>query len=273
MDYLKLAQLLGAETKSILISDLKNHSKSGIRQDDPNDVKSVHQIDRITGQRIRELLGSYPCNLYMESFPPLLKDSAEFTVFIDPVDGSINWDRGIADPCLAIAISDKVNHLHFHDLSFAYIEGFISGDFYFTHEKESYYYNQLTDTTRVIKCNKHIKLADSLGLLKTGYGQAEKQLKKTYSLFLKCKDIRAFDNTNLEICLLSRNAADFMVDVRGLSDFYNLLAFPILKYAEGSIYDLEGKNLENQLIKPDQNYDYLACVNAGLFREVWDLLT
>ncbi|WP_226577007.1 hypothetical protein [Microseira wollei] len=96
---------------------------------------------------------------------------------------------------------------------------------------------------------------------------AKNQLEVSFPIFLLCRDIRAIDNAGMEICEIARNAADLMIEARKGSDNYNLLAYPILKYAGGILSDLSGNSLDELSLEEEQQVDYIACNNPQLFQE------
>jgi hypothetical protein len=70
------------------------------------DLKGKHQADEQVYCSLAQFFSAQPLptNIYIESGPPLLCGSeAEFCIFIDPVDGSVNRDLGVGDPGIVIA--------------------------------------------------------------------------------------------------------------------------------------------------------------------------
>ncbi|MTI31578.1 inositol monophosphatase family protein [Xanthovirga aplysinae] len=274
MKYLDLAKKLAAAIKSSLISDLKTHGLTSLNSEDLKDIKGTHHVDKVAKEAVEEVLTDVNCNIFLESFTPKKRKNADFSIFIDPVDGSINWDKGVGDPCVAIAIAEKTSEIRFADLSFAYVEGLRSRDYYFSQEGKSFYYSSLAQKKVVINPQSEKKaLRESSGYLKCGYNGAEKQFLAAFPLFIKCRDIRSFDNSGTELCELARKATDFILEGRKLSDFYNLLAYPIVKNAGGIICDLEGTDLHHQMIQTDEIYDFIACTNKELLNEILDVLS
>lgn len=266
--FLEIAQTIGSRVSYCLKQNLSVYGYRGIQSEDPQQSKSTHQVDKIAAEAIRKVVQNYPCRLFMESFAESYNHNPQFSIFIDPVDGSINWDRGIGDPAICLAISSKTNEVHFKDLSFVYIQGLRSGDIYCLDEGKAWYQNNLTGKTWFLKPTRPVNLHQAMGYLKTGYGGAQKQLEKTYSLFLKCKDVRAFDNSAMELAEMSRIAADFIVDTRDLSDSYNLLAYPLIKFVGGTITDLEGNDIGDYSLLPEQVINFIAAGTEDLHREI-----
>lgn len=273
MDYLKLSLSLAQKVKSALTQELKSKGFFGVENDNPEDVKSTHKADKIAIAILEEELKGLPCQVFMESYQSELHPSPEFTLFIDPLDGSLNWDRGVGDAAFALAITEKpIEKATFNDLNFSFVQGLRSGDYYFADKGNSFFYSALLESTSQMRCRKQDALEHSHAYLKSGYQAAQRHFDQAMPLYLAVKDIRAFDQSALEICELARNAADIMLENRQLSDFYNLLAYPILRCAGGYMQTLDGRELGEQLLLPDQQYDFLAGNSKEIVEKAFSLL-
>ncbi len=272
MDYLRLSKKLGKTLKTFLIAQLRENGFRGVQAKNAADTKGTHLVDRQAFGILSDLLKDTSCNIFMEGFPAQTKVDAEFSIFLDPMDGSINWDKGVGDPCLALAITEKNPPWKFEDLTFAYVEGFRSGDYYYTKAAQSIYYSNLLQKEFAIAAGGASLLSECYAYLKTGYSGAERQLIGSYPLMLLCRDIRAFDNSGTELAQLARGSADFMMEARQLSDFYNLLAYPLVKYAGGDIYNLEGESIAGLPLDIDKQYDFIAVKNPDLMMEIMPVL-
>lgn len=233
-----------------------------------DDLKSRHKIDDLAINVILNLVADIPCHVYIESWPVRYRADAKFSLFIDPIDGSINWDRGIGDPCVALAIADTVEPVCLGDLTYAYVFGLRSGDAYETRDGHAYYRSGLTRLERPIKTSSVQDLDQALGYIKIGYGGVTRQLALCESLLTQCRDLRSIDNSAIELCELARGASDLIVDGRSLSDSFNLIAYPILKQAGGILCDLAGNSLDQVTIAEGKTVDYIACGNTALRDQV-----
>lgn len=272
MDYLHLSKTLGKALKTFLIAQLKEKGFTGVQAKDAADTKGTHLVDQQAFSILSELLKDTPCNIFMEGFPAQMKPSAAFSIFLDPMDGSINWDKGVGDPCLALAITEKQTSWKFSDLSFAYVEGFRSGDYYYTRSEQAFYYSNLLQQEYEIQAGGATKIEECYAYIKTGYSGAERQLIESYPLMMLCRDIRAFDNSGTELAQLARGSADFMVEARQLSDFFNLLAYPIVKFGGGEIYTLQGESIADLPMDMEKQYDFIAVKNPSLMLEIMPVL-
>lgn len=272
MDYLNLCKSISSKVKSELVTRLSKTGFIGESISNPDDLKSTHEIDKIAINIVQGALKDFNCNIFMESSGSYVKEDADFSIFIDPVDGSLNWDKGVGDPCIAVAISDKSKEIKFEDLSFAFIEGFRSGDVYYSANNKSHFISKILNKEFQIICKGKSKLSEATAYLRPGYSFAKNQFEGSFPVFFLSRDIRAIDNAGIEICEIARNAADIMVEARKGSDFFNLLAFPILRNAGGILCDLDGNKFDGRLINIDKQYDYIACNNINLLNETLNIL-
>lgn len=266
--YLTLARHIANNVTRRLVQHLSENGYQGIQSENPGESKATHQVDKIAAEEILKVTRELPCDLYMESFEEIHKSNSTFTIFIDPVDGSINWDRGIGDAGICIALSDVKGEVYYRDLNFVYIQGFRTGDVYYFENGKAWYENNLTGKKWPLKLLKPVPLHNAMGYLKTGYGGARRQLEKTLPLFYLCKDIRSFDNSAMELAELSRGATDFIIDSRDLSDSFNLLAYPLIKHVGGVITDLSGEDIGNCKITPGDIINFVAAGSLSLHQEV-----
>lgn len=265
--YLSIARKIAQEIKEALVARLAKSGYIGETLKDPKDLKSSHDIDSVATAVAHDLLRSYNASVFIESMEGEIIENSAFSVYIDPVDGSLNWERGVGDPCFVMAVADFPKIVSLDELSFAYVMGLRSGDEYWTEDGKAFYRCALVGKEKVVVCSSKTTLAQSTAYLRAGYGFAACQLKHTLPLFYKVRDIRAFDNAGMEFCEVARGAADLMVEARDASDAFNLLTWPILRAAGGVLTDLKGNNLASQPIQIGKSYNYIAAANAQLVQE------
>lgn len=268
-DLIKLGRRLAKEIRKVLIREMKSTS----RTDEPREVKATHKIDELAYKILTNETQGLPIRIVIEGAKPINPEVASPTLFIDPVDGSRNWERQIGDPAFAMAFCTKEGKISFNDLSFCYVEGLRSGDQYYTLNGKALYKSKLLNQ-KAIKLPKRrtVKLENSLAYIKPGYSQAAKVIDFAKPLMIACKDIRAIDNSATDLCELARGACDFIIEARDLSDFHNLLAYPVLKATCCMLTDLKGNDLGNTTAIPDKIYDFMAFSSPQLRDEALLLL-
>lgn len=267
-----LARSLSDGIREVLYAELKRTGFAGWSR--RKDMKGAHKVDRLANELLRSALRSRPCNLFLESGRPVLRKGAEFSLFIDPVDGSRNWDLGIGDPAIVIAAAPKAEEVSFADLGFVYVEGLRSGDRYYLKDGEVCFYSPRLQRQWTIPALKPAakKVSEATIYLRHGYSLARPQLERCLPLLRTCKDTRAVENTGMELCEVARDAAQGLVETRGGSDHFNLLAYPIVKSVGGLVTDLEGKDIGHLIIDPQGKQDFIACTNRHLLRDILRLI-
>ncbi len=260
-DLIKLGRRLATEIRKVLIREMK----STVRVEEPREVKATHKIDQLACRIIAKETQGLPIRIIIEGTEPINSEVVSPRLFIDPIDGSRNWERQIGDPAFAMAFSAKEGEMLFEDLSFCFVEGLRSGDQYFTLRGKAWYKSKLLNQkAQKLPKRKAVKLSESLAYIKPGYSQAAKVLDFAGPLMLACKDIRAIDNSAAELCELARGATDLIIEARDLSDFHNLLAYPILLATGGVVTDLKGNDLGKTKAIPEKIYDYMAFSSSTL---------
>jgi len=230
-------------------------------------LKAVHEIDDEAGAIVRESLDNRRCNVVIEG-EAVPATEADFCVYVDPVDGSLNWDRGTGDPAFVLAVAAGPRAGCLDDLAFAYVEGLRSGDIYRTDGGRAVYRAALAGREQRLRTGAPDRVEDATGYLRAGYGGARRQLARTLPLYLGARDLRASDNAAIEFGEIARNAAHFMVEARSLSDGFNLLAWPIVRAAGGVLRTLDGGDLPRQPFNPNAAADYVLAGGETLARDV-----
>jgi fructose-1,6-bisphosphatase/inositol monophosphatase family enzyme len=271
MDFISISKRLFSSLYLNLTEYRKQTGLYGLKRSEDQAVKATHQIDEVAFGLIRDELKGLPINLYMEGFEVIMGKDPLYNFYIDPVDGSRNWDRGVGDPCFCLAVSENKPLLKFSDLCFAFIGGYHSRDQYYLREGKAYYESAtLEKGMEISTANCTETLCNAHAYLKAGYSASRVHFAFCYPIYELVKDIRAIDNSGMDLCEIARSAADFSIESRKLSDFYNLLAYPIFHAAGGIITDLEGNDLYSLEFDLDGQYDFIAAGNNGLLKEILD---
>ncbi|HSJ67043.1 MAG TPA: hypothetical protein VK921_05185 [Anditalea sp.] len=273
MNFIQISKDLFILLHTELNSIRKERGLHGLNNISDQGVKDTHHIDQIAFKLIKKQLSNLPVNVYLEGFPPIVNHSADYNLYIDPVDGSRNWDRGVGDPCFCMAVSKNIPHLTFRDLTFAFVGGYHSLDQYYLEDGSPIFESHLLQQKIILENIKKVQTLNSAhAYLKPGYSAAKYHFDFCLPIYYRVKDIRSIDNSGMDLCEIARGAADFAIEARQLSDFYNLLAYPIFHSSGGIITDLNGQDLIDREFNIDSQYDFIASSNMTLLLEIFDIL-
>jgi len=273
MDLIQISKKLFVLLHSELNTIRRDRGLHGLNDYADQGVKDTHHIDQVAFNLVKKQLSSLSVNIFLEGFPPILKEQAKYNFYIDPVDGSRNWDRGVGDPCFCLAVSENLPRPTFRDLIFSFIGGYHSFDQYYLEEGVAIFDSHLLQQKiRLDYSNKVQTLSSAHAYLKPGYSAAKYHFDFCLPIYYRVKDIRSIDNSGMDLCEIARGAADFAIEARQLSDFYNLLAYPIFHASGGVITDLKGQDLIDREFNIDAQYDFIACSNTALLFEIFDIL-
>lgn len=270
----QLAQLaagIASEVRDALVRHRQERG-GGERLHGAGDLKATHEVDEVATAAARAAFADWHCNLVIEGETPTIDPQAAFCVYLDPVDGSLNWDRGVGDPAFVLSAARGPRAESLDDLAFSYVAGLRSGDRYQAFGGVGRHRCGLTGRESRLQTAAPTRLADAIGYLRAGYGGARRQLLHTLPLYLAARDLRAHDNAAIEFGDIARNAAHFMVEARSLSDGFNLLAWPLLRAAGGVLLDLDGGDLSRQPFVPQATVDYVAAGNRALAEALLDCM-
>lgn len=254
---------VAAEVRRRLYADRRARG-SGERLCESADLKSTHEVDQFAAAAARTAFADWHCNVVIEGEAGAVDADAAFSIYIDPVDGSLNWDRGVGDPAFVLSAAAGPRAACLDDLVFTYVAGLRSGDVYRTAAGDAWHRCTVTGIERRLATSAPVRLSEATGYLRAGYGGARRQLVRTLPLYLAARDLRALDNAAIEFGDIARNAAHFMVEARSLSDGFNLLAWPLVRAAGGVLVDLDGTDLAEQPFEPAATVDYILAGNREL---------
>lgn len=262
-----LSGQIAQEVRDALLT-LRREGNAGESLREPADLKSTHDIDRHAAAIARARFEGLHCNLVIEGESTARDENAGFCIHVDPVDGSLNWDRGFGDPAFVLSVARGARAGCLDDLVFTYVEGLRSGDIYLTAGGAAFHRCGLSGVETRLQTAAPSRLADATAYLRAGYGGARRQLARTLPVYIDARDQRASDNAAIEFGDIARNAAHLMVEARGISDGFNLLAWPLVRAAGGVLRGLDGSDLPRAPFDPDAPVDYVLAGNAELADEV-----
>jgi fructose-1,6-bisphosphatase/inositol monophosphatase family enzyme len=248
---------------------LRDRMSQGYPVSDPSDIKGTHQADYVAFEVIKTMVRDIKARVVVEGMPVLHPELEAPILYIDPIDGSRNWDRQVGDPGFAMAYSAMPGPHSLNDLQFAYVEGLLSGDIHYTLKGKAYYRNFFSGKTQGLqRIAMPGKISELVAYIKPGYSAGGKVLSMGSALIREVKDIRSFDNSAMELCHLAKGSCDLILEVRDLSDYFNLLAWPIVRATQGGLFSLEGADLSGQVFVPEKVVNFIALREKSMIAEI-----
>ncbi|MGE5418438.1 MAG: inositol monophosphatase family protein [Acidobacteriota bacterium] len=260
----------------------------------PTDCLAYQAILDIINRKFHHMLNE--ANFIIEGFEPILGRDAQYTVFIDPVDGSRSAALRIGDPCIMLAYSPQheLTNIKFKDLQFCYVEGLHSADTYFTYCGKGYYvpggfyfeprdeaiylYGEILLEPIRLRQEYPRSIEEASVIVRDGHGMRRHVKEKiNHSILDHARHVFSYDITGLELSYLAsgRDIVHLLVESRSHydkgrivgSDGFNLLPFPLVKATGGVVYTLNGEPLDEQVFNPYGVYDFIAASNPKIFNE------
>lgn len=179
-------------------------------------------VQHFLTQRLGQLLPGSGFLCEEEDFREL---THEYIWIIDPIDGTANYARGIADCCISVALARK---------------GVLDKAVVYSPWRNELY---TAEKGKGATCNGHpIHVSGHSfedGLLCTAMSTYQKAYAKTcsdiiYDMYMQCNDVRRFGSAAIELCMMAGGTIDLYFEMR-LQPWDYAAAMLILQEAGGSI--------------------------------------
>lgn len=163
----------------------------------------------------------------------------DFMLVVDPIDGSTNATCGIPYFCTSLAYTEKTDIATFDDISMAVICDIQEntycaekGNGAFLNGKKVSFKKRGTRPKPVVSVYSY-----GVPFVPAGLIDLERSI-----------IVRALGSIALDMCYVADGTLDGVIDTRGLVSGYDIMASAlILKEAGGSLTDIKGKNLTNNV--------------------------
>lgn len=188
----------------------------------------------------------------------IIGDEPEFTIVLDPLDGTYNVANDIPIYGISIAIGKP-------DLSaiyFGYVQNLANGDTFYASLGEGAYYNG-----KRISPSECSFLSDFCLSL---YGY-RKHVDRTVDLCKNVRRIRIFGSVSLELCYVASGRLDAFVDVRGSLRLVDVAAgILIIEESGGTVTDGNGNKLElkDSIMNPVYMIASNGCAHSNILKLV-----
>lgn len=215
-----------------------------------------------------------------------INNKPSYILYIDPVDGSTNFKRGIEGSAVSIAgvkITDK--SVSTENIEYALIGSIATGSYWYAQREEGAIYcgmfsrfkespirvSKNTDLNRsVIEMDLDYQLDETAGKQEN----AELKLNELYTaskLISRVKNLRRNGSTAMGLAYVINGAVDAYVDVREISTPENWLAAHLLVREAGGIFrDMKGKEIKE--INMTKSYNYVCCNNQEILEQILETI-
>nr|WP_321498597.1 bifunctional fructose-bisphosphatase/inositol-phosphate phosphatase [uncultured Methanolobus sp.] len=242
-EFLELSERI-AKAVHVSIKDIVGTPEAGKILYTGADGTPTKLIDDVSEKAIFEVLGKEdsPFRIFSEEAGEKIigksSDLPDFTIIIDPIDGTYNAVQGIPFYSLSLAITST----DLNDIIFGYVQNLANGDtFYAEHGKGAYF----NGTNLKTSANSDIcKFCISI------YGY-RRNIAAASSLASNVRRIRSLGSVALDLCYVAAGKIDAFTDVRGTMRMTDIAAGKlIIEEAGGIVTDENGESLklENQLL-------------------------
>ncbi len=186
----------------------------------------------------------------------------EYTLVMDPIDGSANLVLGIPYYCTSLALSKKSQGATFADIDAGAVAAMWGSTFYASKGKGAYYNGE------PIKTKEH-PIKPKYSIYSYGVGPIPKGV-----VALQTEDcvVRTMGSIALDMCMVAKGSYDAIIDSRNRISGYDIMASAlILREAGGVITDYRGKDLASLPVSVS-GISILGAANGELHKKLRDRL-
>jgi len=188
-----------------------------------------------------------------------ISDSPEYTLVLDPVDGSINFARGIEFVGFSVAVL-PYGKLLLKNVKYALVGNVFSGTvFKAEKDKGSFRNNERIKTSRIEDLSKAVLFTASV----------PKRVSERIPVIRTVYRVRYLGSASLELSYVASGSGEACI-INNLTPENYAAAYLILKEAGGILTDVRGNELPELDMK--KGYDILASGNKELHKQIIELL-
>lgn len=218
-------------------------------------------IDDISERVILEILsgeGKSMRILSEECGEKLIGSSPEYTIIVDPLDGTYNACFGV--PFYSISIAFK--HASDKDVCFGYVKNLATGDIFHAQKGKGAFLN-----------SRRIEISNKPEISKfciSIYGYRP-HIKETTMLCRKVRRVRILGSVALELCYVAAGKFDAFVDIRGSLRLTDVAAGTLMIEEAGGIVT-DGSGAPLQLEDSIMNKVYMVASNGHVHEDILELI-
>ncbi len=253
-----------SERVQCIASRLSNDSGAAVKLGMGAGGDRTMVVDKETEDAVLEVFeGVGDSRLVTEERGELGPRSARWSVVIDPIDGSSNFERRVPFYCTSIAVAEGQR---LGDVKYGLVRNLVSGETYYAERGEG-----ATINGRAISTSHARKVQDAVMTIDMCRSTA-RDIQRVTQLISSAKRQAHFGANALELCLVAEGKLDGFVDIRGrmrITDF--AAGYLIAKEAGALVTNLEGGTL-NPRINLAERFRVVAAANGTLHRAILKLL-
>jgi myo-inositol-1(or 4)-monophosphatase len=223
-DLLELCKLM-SHAAAVAIEDIVGTPEANKKMYMGADGTVTKKIDDLAERAIFEVLkkDGRSMRVVSEEFgEKVLGDDPEFSITLDPLDGTYNAAFGIPFYSVSIAIGKP----DLSDIWLGYVENLADGDVFHAIKGEGAYLNG-----EPVKASSHSDLRD---FCISAYGY-HPHMERTEGISKRARRIRVLGSVALELCYVAAGKIDAFVDIRGALRITDVAAGKLIVEESGGI--------------------------------------
>ncbi len=186
----------------------------------------------------------------------------EYTLVMDPIDGSANLSMGIPYYCTSLALSKKSNGASFADIEAGAVAAVWGSTFYASKGKGAFYDGERLATKEHPEKPRYVLYSYGVGPIPKG----------VIPLVEKKCFVRTMGSIALDMCFVAKGSLDAIMDTRKRISGYDIMASAlILKEAGGVLTDHMGGDLSGLPVSVS-GISVLGAANGVLHGKLLDSL-
>jgi len=186
----------------------------------------------------------------------------EYTLVMDPIDGSANLSMGIPYYCTSLALSKKTSNATFADIDAGAVAAVWGSTFYASKGKGAYYEGERLATKEHPEKPRYVLYSYGVGPIPGG----------AIALVEKKCFVRTLGSIALDMCFVAKGSLDAIIDTRDRISGYDIMASTlILKEAGGVITGLAGGDVSRLQVNVS-GISVLGAANGTLHNKLLEQL-
>jgi myo-inositol-1(or 4)-monophosphatase len=186
------------------------------------------------------------------------ESNAEFIAIIDPIDGSVNLERGVPLCSIGIAVVPMKDLMTTDDVEISIIDSIFTQETYIARKGSGVTRNGLSvSPSRTTDPSEAIISYDTNRSMVGEFGDA------SFRTLAKIKDTRRSASNLLDLCWTACGAIDAMIDLREILPIVHVSGTHMVQEAGGTVLDANGQRFV-QSLNMDLRMNFIAAGTAEL---------